>query len=132
MNLSCHCHSIALGKISWIGTFLFPFLSKFWINGTHETNEIEKNIYVLMYLRGILFWGWDQIQTPISMRLSYLYIAFMGILFEYTKFDLPCFKIRVLDISQLLYFSKVHIFWEGHKILRNLQLIFVLCSASQK
>ena len=28
--------------------------------------------------------------------------------------------------------DKVHIFWEGHKILRNLHLTFVLCSASQK
>ena len=27
---------------------------------------------------------------------------------------------------------KVHIFWEDHKILRNLHLTFVLCSASQK
>ena len=27
---------------------------------------------------------------------------------------------------------KVHIFWEGHKILRNLHLTFVLCSTSQK
>ena len=27
---------------------------------------------------------------------------------------------------------KAHIFWEGHKILRNLNLTFVLCSASQK
>ena len=27
---------------------------------------------------------------------------------------------------------KVHIFWEGRKILRNLPLTFVLCSASQK
>ena len=27
--------------------------------------------------------------------------------------------------------SKVHIFWEGHKILRNLRRRFVLCSASQ-
>ena len=27
---------------------------------------------------------------------------------------------------------KVHIFWEGHKILQNLHLTFVLCSASQK
>ena len=26
---------------------------------------------------------------------------------------------------------KVHIFWEGHKILRNLHLLFVLCTASQ-
>jgi hypothetical protein len=25
-----------------------------------------------------------------------------------------------------------HIFWEGHKILKNLHLTFVLCSASQK
>ena len=29
-------------------------------------------------------------------------------------------------------FIKVHIFWEGHKIFRNLHLTFVLCSASQK
>ena len=28
--------------------------------------------------------------------------------------------------------GKVHIFWEGHKILRNLHLTFVLCSASPK
>ena len=27
---------------------------------------------------------------------------------------------------------KVHIFWEGHKILQDLHLTFVLCSASQK
>ena len=27
---------------------------------------------------------------------------------------------------------KVHIFWEGHKILRNLHLTFALCSTSQK
>ena len=27
---------------------------------------------------------------------------------------------------------KVHIFWEGHKILRYFHLTFVLCSASQK
>ena len=36
----------------------------------------------------------------------------------------PCcfFNLRV---------SKVHIFWEGHKILRNLHQLFVLCTASQ-
>ena len=28
--------------------------------------------------------------------------------------------------------SKAHIFWEGHKILRNLHLTCVLCRASQK
>ena len=27
--------------------------------------------------------------------------------------------------------DKVHIFWEGHKILRNLHQLFVLCTASQ-
>ena len=38
--------------------------------------------------------------------------------------------------SEYFYISnlvvKVHIFWEGHKILRNLHPTFVLCSASQK
>ena len=29
-------------------------------------------------------------------------------------------------------YCKVHIFWEGHKILRNLNLTLVQCSASQK
>ena len=29
-------------------------------------------------------------------------------------------------------YNKVHIFWEGHKIFRNLHLTFVLCSASKK
>ena len=28
-------------------------------------------------------------------------------------------------------YVKVHIFWEGHKILRNLHQFFVLCTASQ-
>ena len=28
-------------------------------------------------------------------------------------------------------FSKVHMFWEGHKILGNLHQLFVLCTASQ-
>ena len=31
----------------------------------------------------------------------------------------------------LIVSCKVHILWEGHKILRNLHLNFVLCSASQ-
>ena len=32
----------------------------------------------------------------------------------------------------ILKLFKVHMFWEGHEILRNLHLTFVLCSASQK
>ena len=35
-------------------------------------------------------------------------------------------------LSRAHYARKVHIFWEGHQILRNFHLIFVLCSASQK
>ena len=59
----------------------------------------------------------------------------------------PCFKTMQSRHSQLVTMStslrsksfgflenevhKVHIFWEGHKILRNLHPRFVLCSASQ-
>ena len=33
---------------------------------------------------------------------------------------------------QVVFEGKVHKFWEGQKILRNLHLTFVLCSASQE
>ena len=39
-------------------------------------------------------------------------------------------KLKEHDLG--IYILKVHLFWEGHKILRNLHLTFVLCSASQK
>ena len=39
------------------------------------------------------------------------------------------FFSRTYNIFQLHF--KVHIFWEGHKILRNLHRRFVLCSANQ-
>ena len=37
---------------------------------------------------------------------------------------------RNLENSKSL-LCKVHIFWDGHKILQNLHLTFVLCSATQ-
>ena len=41
------------------------------------------------------------------------------------------FKLFYMNYFNKRYY-KVHIFWEGHKILRNLFLTFVLCTASQK
>ena len=45
-------------------------------------------------------------------------------------------QVENLNSSKVIFFKfvhiKVHIFWEGHKILRNLHLAFVVCSASQK
>ena len=35
------------------------------------------------------------------------------------------------NMRQFHNFFKVHLFWEGHKILRNLHLTFARCSASQ-
>ena len=40
-------------------------------------------------------------------------------------------KVVILTISSALAFLKVHIFWEGHKILRNLHQFCVLWTASQ-
>ena len=39
-------------------------------------------------------------------------------------------KSNIVAFSDLK--GKVHAFWEGLKILQNLHLTFVLCSASQK
>ena len=40
-------------------------------------------------------------------------------------------KMKKIFPIPLARYIKVHIFWEGHKILRNLHRRFVLCSASQ-
>ena len=42
------------------------------------------------------------------------------------------FFTHVNNFNIIIYFIKAHIFWEGHKILRNLHLTFVLCSATQR
>ena len=51
--------------------------------------------------------------------------------YSFSIFDsLSTFEIEHrIAISDLIH--KVHIFWEGHKILGNLQQLFVLCTASQ-
>ena len=43
------------------------------------------------------------------------------------------FKLNLTSLYHIpvLSFSKYHIFWEGHKILRNLHYRFVLCSKGQ-
>ena len=41
------------------------------------------------------------------------------------------FKKLLLQCCLKTRHVKVHIFWEGHKILRNLHQLFVLCTASQ-
>ena len=50
-----------------------------------------------------------------------------NLLFGYVTFGTYAY-IRTYEVVEI----KVHIFWEGHKILRNLYLTFVLFSASQK
>ena len=61
-----------------------------------------------------------------------------------TCFNFPLFSVSKIIVCSWfnlnlhvsfqnnLYEVKVHIFWEGHKILWNIHLTFVLCSASQK
>ena len=39
-------------------------------------------------------------------------------------------KAIIMKIARIT--CKVHIFWEGHKLLQNLHFTFVWCSASQK
>ena len=42
------------------------------------------------------------------------------------------FECKIISINNLLKYVKVHIFWEGHKILRNLPLTFDYSIYSQK
>ena len=51
--------------------------------------------------------------------------------FEYNEWQFQSQTSMSRIIRNLPIPSKVHIFWEGHKILRNIHCRFVLCSASQ-
>ena len=72
----------------------------------------------------------------------YVCISNLGIIFEFLiavqirpGWTLSCKKTIVLFSPEFfvhMQLGKVHIFWEGHKILQNLPLTFVLCCASQK
>ena len=61
---------------------------------------------------------------------------FRFFLFHFVRQEYACMNVSILwpklpcCLPHLVH--KVLIFWEGHKILRNLHLTFVLCSASQK
>ena len=67
--------------------------------------------------------------TVIIGALMVLIIFCIGLML-YELFKLR--KNRTGNTQQVVsYYFKVHIFWEGHKILRNLHLTFGLCSASQ-
>ena len=51
---------------------------------------------------------------------------------EKVKKTMYIYHILCLFRYLALFISKVHIFWEGHKILKNIHLTYVLCSARRK
>ena len=74
-----------------------------------ESLELEK------FLSQLKKWiSWIHLQLEILLvESSWLHIFWVSVIFQ-------------VDLG------KVHIFWEGHKSLQNIQLTFVLFSASQK
>ena len=56
----------------------------------------------------------------------------IGILTQINGHDLQSIEMISFDFwCMTIWWIKVHIFWEGHKILQNLHRRFVLCSSSQ-
>ena len=53
------------------------------------------------------------------------------VLFPKDEIPIQLSIMHVVNVQEGYNCSKVHIFWEGHKILRNLHQLLVLCSASQ-
>ena len=83
----------------------------------------EKKLALPIKVSVIFFDQLKQIlqNTMVNVRVSKLADGFgeQDTIYEQTKIE-----------EWALY--KVHIFWEGHKILPNIHLTFVECSASQK
>ena len=84
-------------------------------------------VWVTTYFSIICFW----------LRFIWAVIGSANCLYN-SNFFFKALNFQDSKWYSIKYFSyfkvspKVHIFWEGHKILRNLHLTCVLCSASQK
>ena len=99
-----------------------------WIS--NPTQVLRSNISYLILVNLVarikLFWNSKVLCNNClkrSIQLGFLCIK---------KMVLTCHSISRQSLWSSYSQVKVHIFWEGHKILRNLHLTFVLCSASQK
>ena len=77
---------------------------------------------------------WDKILSKLSIKILTILTKLTHESSDIWPF---CHEINRKNMNingrmRLSFTIKVYIFWEGHKILRNLHLNFVLCSASQK
>ena len=99
-----------------------------------NATEFEKNkFYVLWEFFFKILWPSQNIWTYFIPFWD-SYVNYLLRVFEARTEIQKCYRWFLVQIETLKFAFgiKVQIFWEGHKILRNLHLTFVLCSASQK
>ena len=98
---------------------------------------ISISILEFMQKSGLLFPLWSELKQltffPIHLYILIFLITGMNQMhfpdLKFSEYQSEHFQQKKpLTIAAF----KVHIFWEGHQVLRNLHLTFVLCSASQK
>ena len=104
LSVVTHCGLWQHNSLNWNTHLLFSFKTGSQVTYTIALSCTEKNI---------LEW------SKKYLRMAPTNISFLDSTQELTN----CKSYLV---------GKVHIFWEGHKILWNIHLTFVLCSASQK
>ena len=91
---------------------------------------------------------WNSVVASRKLKLNWYYIRFLvkiklrfQIMTSTSRLGIELGQLQKLDWarkerikmrSKIQNTSKVHIFWEGHKILRNLHLTFVLCKGQAK
>ena len=119
-----------------------------WYPWCRNRSIFEKKIFSPIYIpmtqvtllaKNMDFWNFDKdlpLSTPGCTNLANFMFGWLLEL-ELQSPEAQCllviFKIIFHPNIRRCQFDKVHIIWEGHKILRrNLHLAFVLCSASQK
>ena len=93
-----------------------------------RTRKFASEIYwplKLWILTKIQNWVW-KIQKILILRLQMLWLTNGAHSLDRFLQFLPNL-VSVFWDKKLVLFHKVHIFWEGHKILRNLHLAFVPC-----
>ena len=105
----------------------------FWIQTTSEDNTAQGRVTYYYYIH--------YCNLHISKRLNVSQVGilwYIDSLMDFLFFNELHFLFGIFfyfswQNNKLVYLQrigKVHIFWEGHKILRNLHLTFAICSAS--
>ena len=93
-------------------------------------------MYSFIYFSILVFTKFMKVNAEVGVcniqsQLQYSAVKQLASDYQKVKAQVTTALMTAGESEGFILFFKVHIFWEGHKILWNLHQLFVLCTASQ-